>query len=321
MADLLALGVIVGMGFLGRSRGTLGMALLAGGLFGGYLAALLLFRPLGGIVASASGLPGIVAYPLGGMAALFVVSTVTSWFARRHRRERASKVEDGWEPSRNDRLGGMALGGAYGVAIAVIISWAGTSLAGLYGDRELPVVRESVIGRVSTGAVQRAVTIPARAVVGDRFVASGVARMVADPRRAIEGLSGVMADTDMQSLLSSGAMQEAARLQDTSLLAQNASLVALAGKEDFASAMRTFGLLDGESGAVDPTELAEAIISKAGPALRSIDALASDPNVTRVLEGGAFREIWEQGDFMRLAQGAEFRGLFDRVLEELRRNR
>ena len=70
MTDLLALGLIVGMGLYGRRRGTVGMALIAGGLFGGYLAALLLFRPVGSLIASLSGLPGIVAYPLGGMVVL-----------------------------------------------------------------------------------------------------------------------------------------------------------------------------------------------------------------------------------------------------------
>jgi hypothetical protein len=64
------------------------------------------------------------------------------------------------------------------------------------------------------------------------------------------------------------------------------------------------------------TELTEEAIG-----LGPLAPLMADPAVTDILEGSAFREAWEEGDFMRLAQGEEFRGLFDRVLEELRRNR
>lgn len=297
------------------------MALLAGGLVGGYLAALLLFRPLGGVLISLSGLPGLVAYPLAGMVVLFVMSAVFGRLARRHRRERKLKIEDDWEPSQRDEIGGMVLGGAYGLIIILVVSWAAVSLGGLYGGREVQAVRESVTGRVSTEATQRAVAVGARAVVRDPFVAQSVARMVADPLTAIEGLNEVMANPQMQSLLSSGAMQEAAQLQDASALESNPALVALAGDEAFASAMRTFGLVEDGSGGVDPAELAEAIIQEAGPALRSVEALANDPEVQNVLTSAAFREVWEQGDFMRLARGAEFRGLFERVLTELRRDR
>jgi len=322
MTDLLTLAIIASMALFGRARGTVGMLLLAGGLCGGYLAALLLFRPLGRLVSSMSGFPGIIAYPLAGMGALFVVSTAVSHIARKHRRERALKAEDAdWQPTRNDEIGGMVLGGAYGLALAVIISWAGMSLGGLLGSMELPAVRESLTGRLSTGAVRRAIAVPARAVVGDGFVASGVARVVADPFMAIGALNGIMSDSGVRSLLGSGVIQEAARMQDASLLAGNSTVVDLAGNETFASAMRTFGLLDGGSGAADPTVLAEAIVREAGPALRSIDALTSDPEVSSILESPAFRQTWDQADFMRMAQGADFRRLFDRVLEELRKNR
>lgn len=297
------------------------MALLAGGLVGGYLAALLLFRLLGGLIGSATGLPGVVTYPFAGMAVLFAVSGVISHYARRHRKERAFKIENGWEPPPSDRMGGMALGGAYGVAIALIIAWAGMSLGGLYGGREMQTIRNSATARASTVAVQRAISVGARAVVVDHFVASSIGRMVADPFSAIGDLNGVMALPDMQALLGSGALQQAARLQDARALAAHPALVALAGDENFASAMRTFGLLGAGSGPADPTQIAEAIIREAGPALRSVDALASDPEVSAILSSADFRDTWEQGDFMRMAQGADFRRLFDRVLVELRRSR
>ena len=72
------------------------------------------------------------------------------------------------------------LGWVYGGAIAVFVSWAATSFGGMYGASDMAAVRESLIGRVSDEVVQRAVTVPARAIVGDRFVASGVARQRAE---------------------------------------------------------------------------------------------------------------------------------------------
>ena len=323
MTDLFTLAIVVGMGLYGWHRGAVGMALIAAGLFGGYVAALLLFRPLGRLVSSFSGMPELVAYPLAGIVALMVVSAGVNWLARRHRRGRAAKraEDDDWEPAQADRIGGAALGGAYGIAIAVVVSWAGMSLGGLYRSDALPSVRESVTGRLSTEIVQRAVAVPARAVVGDRFVASGVAHMVADPFMAIDALNGVMANADMQELLGGGVLLEAARLQDPSRLAANASLRELADNEQFASAMRTFGLVDRGTGSVDPGEVADAIIREAGPALRSVDQLMADPEIAGILESDAFRRTWEEGDFMRMVREAEFRQLFDRVLEELRRNR
>lgn len=321
MTDLLALGAIAGMTLVGRHRGGVGMTFLAGGLVGGYLAALLLFRPVGSFLASVTDLPGLVTYPLGGMIVLLVVSTVFGHFARRYRRQRNLKIEDGWEPSKGDEIGGMVVGGAYGVAIVMIVSWAAVSLGGLYGGREVQMVRESVTGRLSTEATQRAVAVGARAVVGDPFVARSVARMVADPLTAIEGLNEVMRNPEVHSLLSLGAIQLAAEMQDASLLAGTTGLVSLAEDEEFVSAMRTFGLLERGSGAADPTELAEAIVREAGPALRTVDALRADPEVRRVLVSPAFREAWAQGDVVRLAMGDEFKDLLERVLEELRRNR
>ena len=323
MMNLLAVGVIVGLGLYGWRRGVVGMALIAGGLFGGYVAALLLFRPVGRLMTSVTGMPEIVAYPVAGMIVLMSVSAAVNAYARVHRRQRAAKqlAEEGWEPTRADQVGGMAIGWVYGVAIVVLISWASMSLGGLYGSSEMAAVRESVTGRLSTEIVQRAVAVPARAVVGDRFVAGGVAHMVADPAKAIESLNGVMANQDMQELLGGGAILEAARTQNPALLASNESLQQLADNEQFAAAMRTFGLVERGSGPVDPGQVADALVREAGPALRSVDQLMADPEITRILESDNFRRVWEEGDFVRMTREADFRQLFERILEELRQNR
>jgi hypothetical protein len=323
MTDLFTLAIVAGAALYGWHRGALSMALIAGGLFGGYVAALLLFRPLGNLIASASGMPELVAYPLAGMLALMGTSGAVNAYTRLHRRRRAAQQaeDEDWEPARADQVGGAVIGGVYGIALAVFVSWAATSFGGMYGASEMAAVRESVTGRVSTQVVQRAVMVPARAVVGDRFVAGGVARMVADPFKAIGALNRMMANEDMQELLGNGAILEAARLQDPAGLASNATLRELAGNEQFAAAMRTFGLAEQGSGAVDPGEVADALVREAGPALRSVDRLMEDPEISRILESDAFRQTWEEGDFMRMAQEADFRQLFDRVLEELRQNR
>jgi len=321
MTDVSALLVIVGMAMFGWRRGTVSMALWAGGLVGGYAAALLLFRPVGSLLAGASGLPQIAAYPLAGMIVLIGVSSAVSWYARRLRRERATKMAGGWEPPAWDAKGGMVLGAAYGGALALIVTWAVAGLGGLYAHRDVDGIRSSMTGRASAAVTEQALSIGTRAMVGDPFVARSMAHVVADPAAATESLNVLMADVRLQQLLQSGALRQAAASEDPTALARDPSLVALAGDEAFVSVLRDFGVLQGGSGPATPAEVSEAITREAGPVLRSVEVLKNDPEIRSILSNPSFRDALEEGEYLSLAQDERFTRLFERVLEELRRHR
>jgi len=65
--------------------------------------------------------------------------------------------------------------------------------------------------------------------------------------------------------------------------------------------------------------LPEAITSRAGPALRSVEALRNDEDIREILRGGPARAALDSRDYLSLVASEEFERVLDRVLEELRR--
>ena len=309
------------MALFGWHRGTVSMALLAGGLLGGYGAALLLFRPVGSVLVAVAGLPGVVAYPLAGMVALVAVSSAVSWYARGRRRERAKRMDSGWAPPAWDAPGGMVLGASYGAALALIGAWAAGSLGGLYGSGNADGIRSSFTGRASAVVTERALTVGTRAMVGDPFVARTMAHMVADPVEATEAMQDIMSDQRVQELARSGALLRAASSQDPAELARSASVRALAADERFVSMLRDFGVLRAGGATATPEEVAAAITREAGPVLRSVERLRNDGEVQAIVTSSSFREALEEGSYLDVARDARFARLFERVLEELREHR
>jgi hypothetical protein len=318
MIDMLAILIIAGMAILGRSRGTIGMGLLAAGLVGGYATALILARPIGSLLAGASGLPEIMAYPLAGMIVLFAASTGINIFARRWRRERAFKMENGWEPPAWDANGGTALGVGYGVILAMILAWMGSSLGGLSGQGQgLESVRSSLIGRASSVVTEQAFSLAARGWAGDRFTSRAMAHFVADPAGATEALNAVMADERVERLFASGAIQRAAVSGNPDLLARDPSLAALARDEVFVTALRDFGVLEAGEGPAPPAEVSAAITREVGPVVRSVESLKRDEEIQRIIQSPSFRGALERRDYMALARDPGFEHIFERVMEEL----
>ena len=318
MIDLCAFLLVAAAAALGWRRGAVNMALWAAGLVGGYASALLLFRPLGSLLAASTGLPELLAYPLAGMALLFLTSLLVNGLARRFRKQRASKIENGWAPPRWDPFVGLALGGAYGGVVVIIVAWAASSLGGLYGSGA-PQVRSSLVGRASVPAIQQAVRVAAQMMLSDPLVSNAVARMFADPQGAIEVINAGLDDPRLRELAESESIQEMIRSGDPRALTQDPTIVALAADEAFTTTLRQFGVLDRGSGPVSAEALSEAITSRVGPALRSVERLRNDSEIQQILTEGPARAALEARDYAGLVTSEEFARLFDKVLEELRR--
>ena len=318
--DLFAALVVVGAAALGWHRGTVNMALWAAGLLVGYGAALLLFRPLGSAISSLTQAPPLIAYPTAGMIAMLLTSSLANRFARRFRAERAARIEGGWTPPTADSVGGMALGATYGGAVGLIVGWAVSSLGGLAGGATANV-QGSFVGRASVAAAERAVRVAARTALGDPFLSNALARMLADPDGASAAFGSALEDPRLRELAESASVRNAVRTGDVGTLSHNRTVHALATDEAFVTTLRDFGVLEAGSGPVSPDALADAITTQAGPALRAVDVLRNDPEIRRILSDGPLREALDNGDAVGAATSAEFAFLFDRVLEELRRQR
>ena len=318
MIDLFATLVVAAVAAFGWRRGAANMALWAAGLVGGYLAALLLFRPVGSLLAAATGLPALLTYPLAGTALLFLTSSLVNWQARRVRRGRAVKIEKGWAAPGWDRFLGFALGGSYGITVVIIVAWAVSSLGGLFGGGASQV-RSSLVGRASVPAAQRAFQVAAKTMIGDPLVSNAVARTLADPLGAAEALDAALDDPRLRELVESEFIREAIMSGDVISLTQNPTIAALAADEAFVRTLRDFRLLERGSGPVSAEALSEAITSRASPALRSVEALRNDSEIQQMLSGEWARDALESGDYVGLVASEEFSRLFDRVLEEFRR--
>lgn len=316
MIDLFAFLAVAAAAVFGWRRGSVNMALWAMGLVGGYVASLLLFRPLGSFLAANTGLP-LLAYPVAGMAVLLLTSSLVNGLARRFRKERAFKIENGWAPPVSDRLLGVVLGGAYGGAVVLIVAWAASSLGGLFGGGA-PAVRSSLVGRTSVPAVQQAVRVAARIMLGDPLVSSAVARMLADPAGSIEAINVGLDDPRLRELAESESILEAIRSGEAGNLIRNPTIAALAADETFVTTLRHFGALERGSGPVSAETLAEAITTQAGPALRSVEALRNDEEIQEILSGGPARTALDSRDYASLIRSDKVARVAERLLEELR---
>jgi hypothetical protein len=319
MIDLFASLVVAAAAAFGWRRGAANMALWAAGLVGGYIAALLLFRPVGSLLASSSGLPELLTYPVAGMAVLFLTSSLVNWQARRVRKRRAAKIEDGWEPPGWERLVGLTLGGSYGVTVVIILAWAASSLGGLFGGGA-PAVRSSLVGRVAVPAAQQAFRVAAQTLLGDPLVSNAVARALADPLAATQAIDDALSDSRLHELAESESVREAIMSGDANSLTRNPTIAALAADEALLPTLRDFGLLERGSGPVSAEALSEAITSRARPAIRAVEAIRNDEEIQDILDGEWARSALESGDYVALLVSDEFSRLSDRVLEEFRRD-
>ena len=317
MIDLFATLVVAAVAAFGWRRGAANMALWAAGLLGGYLVALLLFQPVGSLLAATTALPALLTYPLAGTALLFLTSSLVNWQARRVRKGRADKIEKGWAAPRWDRLLGFALGGSYGVTVVIIVAWAVSSLGGLFGGGASQV-RSTLVGRAAVPAAQQAFRVAAQTMIGDPLVSDAAARTLADPLAATEALEAALDDPRLRELVESASIREAIMSGDAISLTRNPTIAALAADEAFVRTLRDFGLLERGSGPVSAEALSEAVTSRAGPTLRSVEALRNDSEIQQMLSGEWARDALESGDYVGLVVSEEFSRLSDRVLEEFR---
>lgn len=313
MADLIALLVLGIAAAIGWRRGTLLMALSVAGIVAGYVAAVILFRPAGSLLARVVSVPPILAMPLAGMLVMFVVSAAIKFASKRAARERSFKIQNGWEPPRADQAGGAALGSAWAALIVLVVAWAVMSLRSI--AHVGPDIERSMTGRAATAALGKAFYAVAKRATGDPLIARLSSLLASRPTDGARTLQALVGNQHVHSLLTDPALLGALARGDASALAASSQVQGLAADAGFMDAARQLGLSAGQGGA---QSLAAGLVEGAGPLARSVESLREDPAVRDLLNDPGLRQRFEQGDVQGLLTDARFNQLAGRILQSLR---
>lgn len=317
MVDLLVAGVLALAAAVGWRRGTVPMALSIGSLVAGYLAAWLLIRPAGTLLARAASLPPLLAQPLAAILVMAVVSLAFKFAAgaveRSRRSRRAEGGGGGRESTPANRVGGALLAAVWAFGIVLVLVWGLASVHSLTGAG--PGVAGSLTGRLAMRAAEAATALVARRALGDPLLSAVAAHLVSDPNRSARATGTVMGDPRVHALWTNAALREALLRGDAGALAASADGRALAADPEFRAAAVQIGLLTPDAGA---DQVAAQLTARLTPLAQAVNRLHNDPDVRRMLDDPALRARLEQGDVTGLLADPAFNALAGRVLATLR---
>lgn len=298
----------------GWRRGTIPTALSLLGLVGGYMGALILYRPIGAMLHRTWGVPPFLAAPLGGAIALFGVSLVLRIVAWKVNKALALRRLAGWHPSTPDRAGGAILAAMWALGIVIVAAWMLMAVRSF--TRRGPDISRSVTGRLSAWATQRVTFAATRRMAGDPLVATIISRLAADPQRGAAALRSLATDMRVRTLLTDPRTRAAIAAGDAAALAASPAVRAIAADPGLTSAARQLGLI-GEGAGADA--VARDIATRAAPLARTSEALRTDPEMQRLLRDPGIQQKLAEGNIDALVTDPGFNRLMSRMLELLRR--
>jgi len=312
--DLLVVAILAAAGYFGWRRGALRMSLSVAGLLAGYLAATLLYGPIGALVGHAMSIPDMIAMPLGGVLAMLLIMTVFRLAVRPALEERLAPL-GGREPDlmTADRAVGATLGVLWTSGVLVVVVWVMVSVRSIAGLG--PELDRTVTARVSASVVRQATYAIAWHATRDRLVASTVSLVAAHPRDGIRAVNVVLRDPHARQLWADSSARRALARGDTAALMRSREVHELATDQRFLVAARQIGL---SGGGVAGPDLAADLAERAAPLARAIDGLRADRTVRDLFDSSDVRQLLDRGDLVALASNDRVNVIVQRVVESLR---
>jgi uncharacterized membrane protein required for colicin V production len=322
MVDLVCAIVVLLFAYLGWRRGFVRSVLPLCGFGVGYLAAWLFYRPVGKVVGALFDLQPLLSYPLGAAVAFLIAVLlfnlaallVRRWTAGRRPREDSLDLAN--------RIGGVAVGGAYGVVVVLLAAWALLSLQALlvesHPDGFGPQIRGTLVGRLATPLAERVARVVAGGQTGSSTVEQTAASFARDPLRTSRDLTGVLSHRRVQAVLKDKRlMRQLAR--DPEGAARAPKVRALARDRELLEKLQRLGLVQApEAGELPPEEVVRQVTERLKPAARLVEQLARDPEVQGLLQDPELQKRLEQRDLVALANDPKFNRLMEIVADRLR---
>lgn len=313
MIDLAVLAILALAAWHGWRRGSLLMGLGVVSLVAGYLGAAFLYRPAGELIGRTFRVPPLIALPLGGMLAFFVITTIVKVATFKVERRRALARREGEAPNPVDSAGGAVVGVLRAGVLVVVVAWAIGTLNSL--ARTGPDLTGTMTGRVSARVMGRATHAVARRATGDPLMASMVSMMASQPREGMQTMNVVLRDQRVQRLWTDTLLRSSLAHGDSAGLALNATIRSLAGDPAFLAAAQQLGLLPPGTGS---GELAARLVQQVGPLVRTVESIQNDAEIRRTLDSPELRRMMERGDITALLADPKFNELAGKILEKLR---
>lgn len=320
MIDLLALAALGIRGWFGWKRGTLLMLLSLAGLFAGYVGALFLFRPVGNYLSNTFQMSPLVALPLAGALIMGIITGGLRLGRAAVERRRGVKLQEGVQHSRLDSAGGAAIGAAWAGALVVIAAWL---VMGIHGALKVgPDISRSLTGRVTSVVMRRVTYSLTRRKTGSQLVASAIALVAGQPGTGVDVVNSLMANENVRGLWTNTSVREALAHGDVNALARSPTWRALVSDTQFVHAAAMLGLGSAGLGSLGSLaggdQLATDLVTQAGPLVRSMQSLTSDPQIRRALSSPQVARALESGNLAALINDPQIRQMMNRIMDTLK---
>jgi hypothetical protein len=316
VADVLAAVLIAALAYrgwvLGLRLSLIGLASVALG----YLAAYVLYQPLGQILGELFNLGPISAYALGGLVPLLTVVALGFVLYRRARKQRDEWIERGWEPSALDLLGGALSGVVIGFLLSMLIAWAVVLMRGL--NPEAPDITRSVIGGRAASVGSRVVYRATERATGSTVLARSAAAVARDPVHAPPSMQRFLDDDRIRGLLQDRDVRQSLVNGDPGQL-DHRSLREAADDPALLDDAHRSGFLEEDPAYLSPNRARRDIADALRPIATVIGTLEDDAEVRALLEDPDFSRKLDEGNLAALVDDPRFSRIAQRVLENLRR--
>ena len=317
MIDL-AVSIVVSLfAFRGWRRSFLLSALALLELVVGYLAIYFFHGPMGQLLGKLFSLQPLVAYPLGGLAAFVLGVVVVSLLTKAVRRRRRYLERRGSRPILPARLLGAALGGAYGVALSMLVVWGLLLFQAVMPDKA-PDARSSRIGQIAAPWLGKVTAAAVRRASGSDTLSATASRAARDPVGAARDLKTVVSNRRVQALVANPSRLKALARTKPEDLVKHPTFKRLARDRKFVAAASRLGLLQGVDGELTPDEIRRQLANRAAPLSRAVTSLSEDKEVRSLLKDPDLMRKLQRKDIASLLNDPKFNSLAQKVLEKLR---
>lgn len=290
-------------GILGYRRGLVGALISLAGMIVGYIAAIYFARDGAVVLAARTGIAPIFALPL---ASLLIYLLVTRAFALLRwavRKAMSGDKEDSEALGTMDKVGGLGFGLLKGTLIVGLVIW---GLPNLVSPGKLGVA-DPAAGSAFTKGVRSAVETAGRygasLMTDDPNAQSVMARVMAEPRAAVQETAALAANPTLKAMLSDPNVQGQVKTQGLISVVNSPRFDAVLADEGVQTSLKKLGFQPADGQHVTRQELGRTVVTVGAQMQRQmaqIQNAASTKEMQAFLADPAVQEQLKKGDLTQV---------------------
>lgn len=301
-ADLIAFLIVIFYAVKGVQRGALISFMSIGGVIFAYIAALILSKPFGFLVALITRLPNLYGRVIAGAFIFITVSVLIRLAIKKILKRREENSQNDNTLTYSTRLWGAFLGIITAILVFTVIHWVYSLYRGTESGKALPEIGKGISGGISQELIRSAAYAAADANTAD---------LVSRPDRTADMLRRLFARESVNKLMSDPDFRNALLDGDEDAIMNNTAYRRLFEDEETVDLLRQLGAVRTKT-----DEAAERMADPLANTGRKLGKVLEEPDVQKKVEELKEEGMLERRNWPRLVFDRRFIDIMERVMED-----